>query len=241
MEKVSGEWESAISPDARTRGHLWETHLKQTKGMPISHRAYLNCGAYCHSSRSWISHPEEMHVEGVQGTNRFQKGWNDFVEERAHGGTTQSCLDVFSSIQSAQTVVDCWNCNGTEGEGSLLFRLCPDCLHWKPGVRLDGPWLWSNSASIVSVGGNQPRYLKTTISGSCSLDGAFRCSFRHLNLVLRNLKVQIHFIYIKHILKQFILFWDLSLQCSVLVIWGVLHWSKAHRTEGHTPAQMSLT
>lgn len=78
--------------------------MKKTKGMPISHRAYLNCGASCHSSGSCISHPEEMHVEGVQDMKRFQKGLNDFVEERAHSGTTQSCLDAFSSIQSAQTL-----------------------------------------------------------------------------------------------------------------------------------------
>lgn len=137
--------------------------------------------------------------------------------------------------------VDCWSCDGTEGEGSLLFGLSSDCLHWKTGMRLNGPWLWSNSAFMISVSGNQSCYLKTTISGSYSLDGAFRYSFRHLILVLRNLKVQIHFIYIKHILKQLILFWDLSLQCSVLTIREVLHRSNAHRTEGHTPAQMSLT
>jgi len=176
---------------------------------------------------------------GVQGMNRFQKSLSDFTEERAHRGTTQSCLDAFSSVQSDQTVVDCWNYDGTEGEGSVLFGLSPDSLHWKPGARSDGPSLWSSSASTVS--GNQLCHLTTTISGSYSLDGAFRYTFRHLILVLRNLKVQIHFIYIKHILKQLILFWDLSLQCSVLTIWEVLHWSNAHGTEGHTPAQMSLT
>lgn len=170
-----------------------------------------------------------------------KKGLNDFVEKTARTGTTQSCLDAFSSLQSAQTDVDLWSCDGTEGEGPLLFGLSPDCLHWKLGVRLDGPWFWSNSASMVSVGGNQSCYLKITISGSYSSDGAFRYSFTYLILVLRNFKVQIHFIYIKHILKQFILFWDLSLQCSVLTIWEVLHWSNAHRTGGHTPAQMSLT
>lgn len=108
MEKVSGEWQFAISLDARTRGHLWETHMKKTKGMPISHRAYLNCGASCHSSGSRISHPEEMHVEGVQDMKIFQKGFNDFAEERAHSGTTQSCLDAFSSIQMPKLCAQSW-------------------------------------------------------------------------------------------------------------------------------------
>lgn len=35
MEKVSGEWQFTVSADTRTRGCLWETHLKQTKGMLI--------------------------------------------------------------------------------------------------------------------------------------------------------------------------------------------------------------
>lgn len=114
---------------------------------------YSECGVYCHRNRSWISHPEEMHVKGVQGTNRLQKSLNDFVEERAHRGTTQTCLEAFSSEQSAQMAVDGWSSDGTEEEGSLLFGLSPDCLHWKPAVRLDRPWLWSNSASTVSVSG----------------------------------------------------------------------------------------
>ena len=50
---------------------------------------------------------KKLMSRGVQGMNRFQKSLSDFTEERAHRGTTQSCLDAFSSVQSDQTVVDC--------------------------------------------------------------------------------------------------------------------------------------
>lgn len=59
---------------------------------------------------------------------------------------------------------------------------------------------------MIHDGASQPHYLRQAISGSFSLDGAFGYSVAHLILVLRSLKDQIHFIYMKHILKQFILF-----------------------------------
>lgn len=71
----------------------------------------------------------KVYVEGFQDRNRFQKDLNYFMEERAHRGTTQSCLDAFFSIQSTQVVVDCLSCNGADREGSLFFGLSPDCLH----------------------------------------------------------------------------------------------------------------